>query len=94
MQCVDKRQQVFGRRVANVIHGIGRQRQTVLAVLLLRGSLHDAHHTLDNVIDVGKIAFAVAVVEDLDGLALHQLVGKAEISHIGTTGGTVDSEET
>ena len=55
--------------------------------------LHDAHYTLDDVIDKGEIALAVSVVEYLDGLALTQFVGEAEIRHIGASGRTVNSEE-
>ena len=32
-------------------------------------------------------------VEDLDGLALSQLIGESEVGHVGTTGRPVDREE-
>lgn len=55
--------------------------------------LHDANDAFYDVIDVGEVAFAVAVVEDLDGLAFTELVGEAEVGHIGTTCGAIDGEE-
>ena len=55
---------------------------------------HDTDHTLHDVIDVGKVAFAVAVVEDLDGLAFSEFVGEAEIRHVRTASRTIDRKET
>ena len=85
--------EIFGRVVADVIYLVRWDGQSVLAVLLLRGVLHDAHHSLHDVVDIGEVALAVAIVENLDGLAFHQLVGEAEVSHVGTTGGAIDGEE-
>ena len=56
--------------------------------------LHDTDNTLHDIIDVGKVAFAVSVVEDLDGFAFTEFVGKAEICHVGTAGRTIDRKET
>lgn len=55
--------------------------------------LHDAHHTLHDVVDIGEVALAVAIVEYLDGLAFHQLGGEAEVSHVRTAGWTIDGKE-
>ena len=85
--------EVFGRVVADVVHLVRGDGQSVLAVLLFGGVLHDAHHSLHDVIDIGEVALAVAIVEDLDGIAFHQFVGKAEVSHVGTAGGAIDGEE-
>lgn len=85
--------EVFGRVVTDVVHLVRGDGQSVLAVLLLRGVLHDAHHSLHDVVDIGEVALAVAIVENLDGLAFHQLVGKAKVSHVGTAGGAIDGEE-
>ena len=85
--------EVFGRVVADVVHLVRGDGQSVLAVLLLGGVLHDARHSLHDVVDIGEVALAVAIIENLDGLAFHQLVGKAEVSHVGTTGGAIDGEE-
>ena len=79
--------------VADVVDFVGRQRESVFAVLLFGGVLHDADDAFDDVIDVGKVAFAFAVVEYLDGLAGFKLVGEAEVGHVGATGGTVDGKE-
>ena len=86
-------EEVFGGVVADVIYLVRWDGQSVLAVLLLRGVLHDAHHSLYDVVDVSEVALAVAIVEYLDGLAFHQLVGEAEVSHIWTTGGAIDGKE-
>lgn len=55
---------------------------------------HDTDNSLHDVIDIGKVAFAVAVVEDLDGLAFTEFVGEAEIRHVRTAGRTIDRKET
>ena len=85
--------EVFGRVVADVVHLVRWDGKTVLAVLLLRGVLHDAHHSLHDVVDIGEVALAVAIIENLDGLAFHQLVGKAEVSHVGTASRTIYGKE-
>ena len=85
--------EVFGRVVADVVHLVRWDGQSVLPVLLLRSVLHDAHHSLHDVVNIGEVALAVAIVEYLDGLAFHQLVGEAEISHIRTTCRTIYGKE-
>lgn len=85
--------EIFGGVVTDVIYLVRWDGQSVLAVLLLGGVLHDAHHSLHDVVDIGEVALAVAIVENLDGLAFHQFVGEAEVSHIGTAGGAIDGEE-
>ena len=87
-------EKVLGRVVADVVHLVRGDGESILAVLLLRGVLHDAHHSLHDVVNIGEVALAVAIVENLDGLAFHQLVGEAEVSHVGTTCGAIDGEET
>lgn len=86
-------EEVFGGVVADVIYLVRRDGQSVFTVLLLGGVLHDAHHSLHNVVDIGEVALAVAIIENLDGLAFHQLVGEAEVSHVGTAGRAIDGEE-
>ena len=54
---------------------------------------NDTDEAFDDVVDVGEVAAAVAVVEDLDGLAAEEFVGEAEIGHVGAAGGAVDGEE-
>ena len=90
----DEVEQVLGTVVADVIYFIRRDGKTVFSVFLFRGVLHHTDDSFDDVINVGEVALAVAVVEDLDGVALHQLVGKAKVGHVGTTGRTIDGEET
>ena len=56
--------------------------------------LHDSHYTLNNVINVGEISLAMTIVENLDGLALTQLISKTEICHVWSSCRTIDIEET
>lgn len=86
-------EEVFGRVVADVVYLVRWDGESVLAVLLLGGVLHDANHSLHNVVDIGEIALAVAIIENLDGLTFHQFVGEAEVSHVGTAGGAIDGKE-
>lgn len=85
--------EVFGRVVADVIYLVRGDGQSVLAVLLLGGVLHDAHHSLHDVVDIGEVTLAVAIVENLDGLAFNKFVGKAEVCHIGTTCRAINCKE-
>lgn len=85
--------EIFGGVVADVIYLVRGNGQSVLAVLLLGGVLHDAHHSLHDVVDIGEVALAVAIVEYLDSLAFHQFVGETEVCHIGTAGGAIDGKE-
>ena len=86
-------EEVFGGVVAYVVHLVRWDGQSVLAVPLLRGVLHDAHHSLHDVVDIGEVALAVAIIEYLDGFAFHQFVGEAKICHVWTAGGAIDGEE-
>ena len=86
-------EEVFGRVVADVIYLVRWDGQSVLTVLLLGGVLHDAHHSLHDVVDIGEVALAVAIIENLDGLAFHQLIGETEVCHIGTTCRAINCKE-
>ena len=86
-------EKVLGGVVADVVYLVRGDGQSVLAVPLLRSVLHDAHHSFHDVVNVSEVALAVAIIENLDGLAFHQFVGEAEVSHVGTTCWAVDGEE-
>ena len=86
-------EQVLGRVVADVIDLVRRHGEAVRARLLLGSVAHHAHNALDDVVDVGKVAFAVAVVENPDGLSRAQFVGEAEVGHIRAAGGAVNGKE-
>lgn len=90
----DKVEQVFGVVVANVVHLVWGYGQTIVASAALGRVLHDAHHTLHNVVYIGKVALAVAVVEYFNGLAFYQFVGKTKVSHVGTACRAIDGKET
>lgn len=93
LQRVDEVEQVLGVRVADVVDAVRGERQAVLAHLHLGRGVHDAPHALDDVVDVGEVAAAVAHVEDLDGVASAQLLGEAEVGHVGPAHGAVHGEE-
>ena len=60
---------------------------------LLRRLLHHADNAFNDIVYIGKIAFAVAVVENLDSLTVNQLVSETKIRHIRATSGTIHGEE-
>lgn len=93
LQRVDEVEQVLGVRVADVVDAVRGERQPVLARLHLGRGVHDAPDALDDVVDVGEVAAAVAHVEDLDGVAAAQLLGEAEVGHVGPAHGAVHREE-
>ena len=86
-------EQVFWVVIADVVDLVRRERETVFAVLLFGGVLHHAHDAFDNVIDEGEVALALAVVENLDGLAGFELVGEAEVGHVRATCRAIDGKE-
>ena len=92
-QNLHKVQQVFRILIPNVVNCIRRNRQTILAILFVRCLLHHTHNTLNDIIHISKVTLAVAVVEDLDGFALHQLIGEAEVGHVRTASRAIHSEE-
>ena len=93
LQGLHKVEQVLGLAATDVIDCVGRDGQAVFTILLLGGFLHHPKDAFHNVINVGKVAAAVAVVVNLNGLATQQLVGEAKVGHIGTTGRAIDGEE-
>ena len=93
LEDIDKVQQVLGLAAADVVDGIRRNRKPVLAGLLFRGFAHHPDDAFHDIIDIGEIPSAVAVVVDLDGLTFQKLVCEAEIGHIRAPRRTVDGEE-
>ena len=93
LEDIDKVQQVLGLATADVVDSIRRDGKPVLAGLLLRGFAHDPDDAFHDVIDIGEIPTAVAVVVDLDGLTFQQFVRESEIGHVRTPGRTVNGEE-
>ena len=93
LEDVHKLQEVLGVAVADVVHGIRRHGQSVFAHLFLGGFHHHSDNAFYDVVYIGEVALAVAVVENLDLLALHQFIGEAEVGHVGTTCRAIDGEE-
>ena len=86
-------QQVFGGASADVVDGVGRQRESVFAGLLFGSALHDTEYTFDDIVDVCEVALAVAVVEDLDGLACLQFLCGGEVEHVRAACRAVNGKE-
>lgn len=93
LQRVDEVEQILGVRVADVVDAVRGEGQPVLAHLHLGGGVHDAPDALDDIVDIGEVAAAVAHVEDLDGVAAAQLLGESEVGHVGPAHRSVHSEE-
>ena len=90
---LDEVEEAFGLPSADVINGIGRDGETILTEFALRCTFHDTEDALDDVINIGEVAAAITVVEDLDGIAFEEFISEAEVCHIGTTSRTVNGEE-
>ena len=86
-------EEVLGLATTYIIYRIRGNGQAILSLLTLRCALHHTDDTLDNVINIGEVALAVAVVVDLNGLALEQLVRKTEIGHVWTSCRAINREE-
>ena len=93
LEDIDKVQQVLGLAAADVVDGIRRDGKSVFAGLLFRGFAHHPDDAFHDVIDIGEIPSAVAVVVDLDGLTFQQFVRESEIGHVRTPCRAVDGKE-
>ena len=93
LQDIHEVQKVLGLAAADVVDGIRRDRQAILTLLASRRSGHHSHDSLHDVVHVGEVPAAVAVVVDLDRLAGEQLVREAEICHIRPPGGAIHREK-
>ena len=60
----------------------------------LRRLLHHADYALNDVVDVSEIALAVAIIENLDCVALNEFVCETKIRHVGATCRAINCEET
>ena len=94
LEDIDEIEEILGLTATNIIDGIGRNGKAILALFALGGSCHDTDDALDDIIDIGEVTTTVAIVEDLDGFALQELVGEAEIGHVRTSCRAIDGEET
>ena len=93
LQDVDELQEVLRLAAADVVNSVRRDRQSVFTVALFGCFFHHSHNALNDVVHVGEIPEAVAVIVDLDGLAFQKLVGEAEVSHVRATCRAIDGEE-
>ena len=79
--------------VADVVHHVRRLGKAVLPVASLGRAAHDPHHALHDVVYVGEVPQAVAVVEYFYLLTPDQPVREAEVGHVGSAAWAVDGEE-
>lgn len=94
LQNLHEIEQILRLVVTYIIYFIGRNGKTIFANIFFGSMLHDSNNSFNDVINVGEVSLTVAVVEDLDGFAFDQLVGKAKVCHVGTTCGAINGEET
>ena len=93
MQDIHKVQQVLWLTTTYIIYSIWWNGQPILTVFTLRSTLHHAHYSFYDIINIGKVTATVAIVENLNGLPFQQFIGETEVRHIRTTGRTINSEE-
>ena len=62
---------VFWRIISNVIYFVWRNRKTVLTILFFWSMLHNTNYTFYYVINESKVAFAIAIVENLYSFAIY-----------------------
>ena len=86
-------QQALGGAVADVVDHIRRYRKSVLPGASLRRVAHDPDYALHDVVYVGEVPPAVAVIEYPDALSPDQPVCEAVVRHVGPAAGSVDGEE-
>lgn len=80
--------------VTNVVNRIWRNWKSILAILLLRRSLHHTLYTLNNVIHISEITLTISIIENLNRLALQQLIGKSKVRHVRSARRTIHRKET
>ena len=64
----------------------------VRTVLCVQSRIYHPYRSIDNIIDVGKVAYHVAMVEHLDRLSFGYGIGKQHWRHIGASPRTVNGE--
>lgn len=89
----DEVEKVLGVAIADVVDGVWRYGKSVVAGGAGGGFLHHADYAFDDVVDIGEVAAAVAVVENFYGVAAQELVGESEVCHVGASGRSVDGEK-
>src|SRR5712671_3436372 len=90
LQLADERFELDGGVVPDVIDRAGCDARRRCC----RRPRQDAHDTLDNVVDVGKVALHPAKVEDLDRTTLKHGAREQHRRHVRPPPGSVDGEKT
>ena len=60
---------------------------------MVTGLLMAKHHTVHHIIDVGEIADEIAIVDELDGVALHDVASYEHGTGVRSAPGAVGGEE-
>lgn len=94
LQDVHKLQQILRLAVSDIVNRIRRNRQTILAISLLRRCLHHTLYPFHDIIHISKISLAVSIIKDLDLLPGTQLIGKSKICHVRSSRRSVNRKET
>ncbi len=93
LEDVHEIEQVHRTVVAYVVELVGRDRKPILPYPAFGSVPHHPHDPLNDIINVGKIPLALAVVEYFYFFSSDEPVGKTEIGHIRAAGRTIDREE-
>jgi len=86
----DKVHELYGVAAADVVNLVG---YIVRALGSIGDVVQRVNGAFGNVVDKGKVADHVAVIEYLDGLALGDCTGEEHGRHVGTSPRTVYGEE-
>lgn len=93
LKYLNKVQQVLGLAATDIIDLVGWNGKTILICTSGRSLAHHTYNSFNNVVNLGEVAAAVAVVADLDSLATQQFAGEAEVGPVWPAGRTIDGEE-
>ena len=85
LENIHKIEKILGRVVSYILNSVRRHGKPVLARYLFGRILHHVLHARHDIVNVSKIALAVAIVENFNGLSLAKLIRKTKIRHVGTS---------
>ena len=97
LQCGYQVEDGDGVAVADVVDTGGGGGDGGLAAVPVGGALggmvDHADYRFGDIVDVGKVAFHVAVVVEVDGVSVEDGAGEGEQGHVGPAPGAVDGKE-
>ena len=89
----NKVHQILWLTTTDVINCIRRNGETIFTISFFRCTLHYTDNAFDNIINIGKVAFTVTIVKNLNGFTFKQFISKAKISHIRSSCWSVNRKE-